>query len=459
MSSVPLDTESSGLIRGLRSRHVTMISLGGIIGAGLFVGSSAAIAAVGPAVIVSYLLAGLVMLFVMRMLAEMVTAHPDVGSFTEYARLGLGHWAGFLSGWLYWYFWVVVIAIEAIAGAKLLHNWIALPQWQIGLALLVGLTAVNLASSRAFGEFEFWFASIKVAAIVAFILIAAAYVFGLVPGSDGTGFGNLVAHRGFAPFGWLSVLSGVTTVFFALCGAEIATIAAAESNASAGVISQLTFTLVVRVVLFYVLSMLLIVAIVPWEQIVPGVSPFVVALERIRVPGAAPLMSFIVLTAVLSCLNSGLYITSRVLFTLSRHRDAPRSMVALSKKRVPARAILIGTSFGYLAVIASIVSPEVVFAFLVNASGAIMLIIYMLVALAQIRVRRRLEAQQPERLTLKMWLFPWLSWLTIGAIGAVLVAMAFVPDLASQLYASLACTALVIAAYWGLRRRHGIAPA
>ncbi len=240
----------------------------------------------------------------------MVTAYPDVGSFTEYARLGLGHWAGFLSGWLYWYFWVVVIAIEAIAGAKLLHGWIDLPQWQMGLGLLVALTVVNLASSRAFGEFEFWFASIKVAAIVAFILIAAAYVFGLVPGG-GTGFGNLVAHRGFAPFGWVTVLSGVATVFFALCGAEIATIAAAESNASAGVISQLTFTLVVRVVLFYVLSMLLIVMIVPWDQIVPGVSPFVVALERIRVPGAAPLMSFIVLTAVLSCLNSGLYITSR----------------------------------------------------------------------------------------------------------------------------------------------------
>ena len=457
MSSVPLDTQSSGLQRGLRSRHVTMISLGGIIGAGLFVGSSAAIAAVGPAVIVSYMLAGLVMLFVMRMLAEMVTAYPDVGSFTEYARLGLGHWAGFLSGWLYWYFWVVVIAIEAIAGAKLLHGWIALPPWQIGLALLVGLTLVNLASSRAFGEFEFWFASIKVAAIVAFILIAAAYVFGLVPGG-GTGFGNLTAHRGFAPFGWVTVLSGVTTVFFALCGAEIATIAAAESNASASVISQLTFTLVVRVVLFYVLSMLLIVLIVPWEQIVPGVSPFVVALERIRVPGAAPLMSFIVLTAVLSCLNSGLYITSRVLFTLSRHRDAPRSMVALSSRRVPARAILIGTSFGYLAVIASIISPEVVFAFLVNASGAIMLIIYMLVALAQIRVRRRLEAEQSARLTLRMWLFPWLSWLTIAAIGAVLVAMAFVPDLASQLYASLACTAIVVLAYWSLRRRYGIAP-
>lgn len=435
-----------------------MISLGGIIGAGLFVGSSAAIAAVGPAVIVSYLLAGVLMLFVMRMLAEMVTAYPEIGSFTEYTRLGLGHWAGFVSGWLYWYFWVIVVGIEAIAGAKVLHAWIALPVWQIGLLLLVALTLVNLASSRAFGEFEFWFASIKVAAIVAFILIAAAYAFGLTSGA-GPQFGNLTAHGGFAPFGWVSVLSGVTTVIFALCGAEIATIAAAESNASSRVISQMTFTLVIRVILFYVLSMLLIVAIVPWNEIAPGVSPFVVALDRLHVPGAATLMSFIVLTAVLSCLNSGLYVTSRVLFTLSCHRDAPQSMVALSSRRVPARAILIGTSFGYLAVIASILSPEVVFAFLVNASGAIMLIIYLLVALAQIRLRRRLEQQEPARLTLKMWGHPWLSGAVIVAISAVLIAMAFVPDLASQLYASLACTAVVVIAYLALRRRYGIPPA
>lgn len=458
MSSIPVDTTDSGLRRGMRSRHVSMIALGGIIGAGLFVGSSAAIAAVGPAVIVSYLLAGVLILFVMRMLAEMVMAFPDIGSFTEYTRLGLGHWAGFVSGWLYWYFWVVVVAIEAIAGAKLLHTWIDLPVWEIGLALLVALTLVNLASSRAFGEFEFWFASIKVAAIVAFILIAGAYVFGLIPG-ESPGFGNLSAHRGFAPYGGVAVLSGVTTVIFALCGAEIATIAAAESNAGARAISQLTFTLVVRIILFYVLSILLIVAIVPWDQIVPGVSPFVVALERIHVPGAAIFMSFIVLTAVLSCLNSGLYVTSRVLFTLSQHRDAPRSMVALSSRRVPARAILIGTSFGYLALIASVISPEVVFAFLVNASGAIMLIIYLLVALAQIRLRQRLEVQEPGRLTLRMWFFPWLSWLVIVAIGAVLLAMAFVPDLASQLYASLACTAVVVVAYWALRRRYGIASA
>src|SRR6185312_15714313 len=159
------------------SRHVALISIGGIIGAGLFVGSSVNIRTVGPAVLVSYLIAGALMFFVMRMLAEMAAANPNASSFADHAR-GLGHWAGFVCGWLYWYFWVVVVAIEAIAGAKILHEWLPLPVWQIGLALLVLLTAVNLLSSRAFGEFEFWFASIKVGAIVAFIAIAGAYACG-----------------------------------------------------------------------------------------------------------------------------------------------------------------------------------------------------------------------------------------------------------------------------------------
>src|SRR6185436_1711195 len=163
------------LSRSLRSRHIQMISIGGIIGAGLFVGSSAAIAAAGPAILLSYLLAGLMILMVMRMLSEMAAATPGLGSFTEYVRLGLGHWGGFVSGWLYWYFWVLVVAIEAIAGAKILSAWIALPVWQIVALLMALLTAVNLMSSRSYGEFEFWFSSIKVAAIVIFIMIGGAY--------------------------------------------------------------------------------------------------------------------------------------------------------------------------------------------------------------------------------------------------------------------------------------------
>jgi L-asparagine transporter-like permease len=436
------------LARSLRSRHVAMISIGGIIGAGLFVGSSSAIAAIGPAVVVSYLLAGLVVLVVMRMLSEMAAATPGAGSFTEYIRLGLGDWAGFVSGWLYWYFWVVVVAIEAIAGASLLHAWIDLPVWQIGLALMLALTAVNLLSSRSYGEFEFWFSSIKVAAIVIFILIAGAYATGLTSPSGPT-FSNLTAHGGgFAPFGLVSILAGVTTVIFSLCGAEIVTIAAAESSESDKTMSRLTSTIVVRILLFYVLSVLLVVAIVPWTEIVAGSSPFAAALTRTHVPGAATIMNLIVLTAVLSCLNSGVYVASRTLFVLAAHREAPQTMIALNKRRVPSRAILISSAFGYLTVLTSVIAPEILFAFLVNASGAIMLMVYAMVCLAQIRLRRRMEREHPERLSIKVWAFPWLSMAAIGAIVAAMLAMLFTRSLATQLYASLAAAAVVVVAWW-----------
>jgi len=438
--------------RGLRSRHVTMISIGGIIGAGLFVGSSAGIATVGPAILVSYLLAGAVVLVVMRMLAEMAAATPGLGSFTEYIRLGLGPWAGFVSGWLYWYFWVVVVAIEALAGAGLLHHWIALPVWTIVLVLMLALTAVNLMSSRSYGEFEFWFASIKVGAIVAFIVIGFAYVLGLTSPA-GTTFANLYSDRGFAPFGWPAVLAGATTIVFSLCGAEIATVAAAESNEPTAVISKLTGTLALRILLFYVLSIVLIVTVVPWREVAPGSSPFALALERLRLPGAATIMNLIVLTAVLSCLNSGLYVTSRVLFTLAARNDAPQALIALSARRVPWRAILIGSSFGYLAVLLSVLSPEKAFAFLVNASGALMIVIYLLACFAHLRLRRRMGGASPDRLTIQVWLFPWLSWLTIAAMLGVLVAMAFRAELALELEASLVAVAVVLLAYGAVRVR------
>jgi GABA permease len=444
--------ENMSLSRTLKSRHLSMISIGGIVGAGLFVGSSAAIASVGPAAVVSYALAGLIVMVVMRMLSEMVAATPGVGSFTEYIRLALGDWAGFVSGWLYWYSWVIVVAIEALAGARLLQEWLALPVWQLVLLLMLTLTGVNLLSSRSYGEFEFWLASIKVVAIVLFILIAGAFALGLTsPG--GPTFANIVAHGGFAPFGWVSVLAGMTTVIFSMCGAEMATIAAVESSEPARVVSRMTTSIIARILLFYVVSVLLIVAVTPWIEVRPGSSPFALALEHVGVPGAAAIMNLVVLTAVLSCLNSGLYVTSRILFTLAAKGDAPGGLVVLSRSRVPARAILLGSSLGYAAVIASILAPQGLFGFLVNASGAVMIFVYLFMCFAHLKLRKQFEKQDPSRLTVKVWLFPWVSWLTVCAMVGVLGAMATRPDLASQLYASFAALGVVLASYWLVRTR------
>jgi len=431
--------------KSLRPRHVQMITIGGIIGAGLFVASSASIATTGPAIVVSYGIAGLMMLVVMRMLGEMAIAFPQIGAFTEFAREGLGNWAGFTNGWLYWFNWAIIAAIEALAGARIIHDWLpGVPLWVIGWSLLAVLTAVNLMSTRSYGEFEFWFASIKVAAIIVFIVMGLAFVLGHSPLAQAS---NLYAHGGFSPFGPTAVFTGVVSVILALCGAEIATIAAAESPDSARTVSRMTGSIVLRILLFYIGSITLIVIIVPWNQIHAGDSPFTVALEAMRVPAAALGMKLIVLTAVLSCLNSSIYVTSRVLFTLSGRGDAPKALVRLNRRRVPARAILFSSLAGYVAVYASVISPERVFAFLVNAVGSMMLVIYIITALAHIRLRHRLERTDPERLKFKVWLFPWLSYATVAAMAGVLFAMLLIADRREEVLSGVVCLAAALAAY------------
>lgn len=433
-------------------RHVTMIALGGIIGAGLFVGSGASIAATGPAIVISYAIAGLMVMMVMRMLGEMATSVPGHGSFTEYARLGLGNWAGFTTGWLYWYFWAIVVGIEAIAGAQLIHQWIDIPLLGTGALLIVIMVTINMMSTRSYGEFEFWFASIKVAAIIGFIVIAGGYATG-IGRVEGPMFGNLVEHGGFAPNGLTAVFAGVASVIFALTGAEITTIAAAESKEPERAIVRMTNSVVWRILIFYVVSIFVIVSILPWSDVVVGLSPFAQALSVIGVPGAATMMNIVVLSAVLSCLNSGLYICSRVLFTLAGHGDAPQSFVALSRNRVPVRSIFLAGGAGLLTVAASIFSPEGIFAFLVNACGSTVLIIYLLICVAQLRLRRKLEREAPERIRLRMWFFPWLTYLTIAAMVAVLVTMAITPELSIQFYLSLLSLAAVLVAYGLVRNR------
>jgi L-asparagine transporter-like permease len=427
-----------------------MISIGGMIGAGLFVASSAAIVAAGPAIILSYLIAGAVVLLIMRMLGEMAVAMPEIQSFADFARVGLGHWAGFTVGWLYWFFWIVVVPVEAIAGAKLLQLWVPIPMWQLGLGLVAIMTVVNLMSARSFGEFEFWFASIKVAAIIAFIALAASFVFGL-SGHPALGFGNLTSHGGFMPFGPIAVFAGVTTVFFSLAGAEIVTIAAAESSEPAQAVARLTSSVVWRILIFYVGSILLIVTVIPWSIIIPGHSPFTSALQAMDVPFTSTIMGLIILTAVLSCLNSCFYVTSRVLFALAKQGDAPTWLVKTSANHVPRRSVMLGGVAGVAGVLAELYSPNGVFAFLINASGALFLFIYIAIAASQIRLRYAREAGGKPEPSLRMWMFPWTSYLAIAAMIGVLVAMAVTPDLSRDLWVSLLTVAVALTAFFALR--------
>ena len=399
------DSSTAGLNQGLKQRHMTLIAIGGTIGAGLFVGSGVVIHAAGPGALISFLIAGVLITLVMRMLGEMAVAEPAIGSFYEYARVGLGNWAGFSIGWLYWYFWVVVVAVEAVAGAAVLGKWLpGAPVWLTSLVLLVLMTATNMISVRAFGEFEYWFSTIKVVAIVIFIILGTLFVIGLWPQTSAS-VANLTQFGGFVPNGWGQVISSAVPAVAFFVGVELVTVAAAESAEPGRAVARATNSVVIRVLLFYVGSIFLVVTIVPWNsQSVLG-SPYVAVLDRLSIPGAADIMNAIILTAVLSALNSGLYATSRMLFALTRRGHAPKALVKVNSRGVPVRAILLGTVVALISIGMAYVSPTKVFEFLISSYGATALFVYLLIAIAQVRMRRRLQ-REGQLITFKMWLFP-----------------------------------------------------
>ncbi len=437
--------EQGELARTLRGRPLSMIAIAGVIGAGLFVGSGAAIRQAGPGVLLSYLAAGVLVVLVMRMLGEMSAATPETGSFSAYAERALGRKAGFAIGWLYWWFWVVVIGIEATAGAAITHRWVpGVPQWVWALILMVLLTLTNLYSVRSYGEFEFWFASIKVAAISVFLIIGVAAIAGLLPGVDSPGMTNLTGHGGFLPNGSSPVFAAMLGVVFSFFGAEIATVAAGESEDPQRAVQTAVRSVVWRILVFYLGSIAVVVTLLPWDDAGVSKSPYVAVLEQIGLPGAATVMDVVVLTSVLSCLNSGLYTASRMAYSLSRRAEAPATWRRLSAKGVPFTAVLVSTVVGFGTVVLNYLWPDTIFLFLVNSSGAIAVFVWLVIAFSQLRLRKQLEATTPERLTLRMWGYPYLTWVTIGGLVVLLAGMAFDDTARPQLLLSLAVAAIVL---------------
>ncbi|WP_432588288.1 amino acid permease [Streptomyces sp. HD1123-B1] len=438
-----------GLKAGLKNRHLSMIAIGGVIGAGLFVGSSAGIAKAGPAILISYALVGLMVVLVMRMLGEMAAADPTSGSFSAYADRALGRWAGFSIGWLYWFFWVVVLAVEATAGAVILEGWVpSVPQWAWALIVMVVLTATNLVSVASYGEFEFWFAGIKVVAIAAFIVIGGLAVFGVLPGSDnpGAGLDHLTDHGGFLPNGPGAILTGVLLVVFSFMGSEIVTLAAGESEDPQRAVSKATNSVIWRIAVFYLGSIFVVITLLPWDsKQIADKGSYVASLDSIGIPHAGQVMNVIVLTAVLSCLNSGLYTASRMAFSLGQRGDAPAAFARTNSRGVPQAAILGSVVFGFVAVWFNYQWKDTVFDFLLNSSGAIALFVWLVICFTQLRMRGIILRENPDKLVVRMWLFPYLTWLTIGMISFVLVYMLTDDAGREQVLLSALVAALVVA--------------
>jgi GABA permease len=447
------------LSHGLQSRHVTMLSIAGVIGAGLFIGSARAIAEAGPAALIAYVIAGILVVLVMRMLGEMAVTQPDSGSFSTYADKAIGRWAGFTIGWLYWWFLVLVIPIEATAAAAILNTWFpAVPTWGFALGVTLMLTATNLFSVENYGEFEFWLALIKVVAIVAFLVLGIAAVIGILPGSGVSGTARLIENGGFMPNGVGSIVAAVLTSMFCFIGSEIVTIAAAESKDPGVQIVRATNSVIWRISIFYLGSIFVVAALVPWnDPLLTSHGSYQRTLELIGMPHAKAIVDTIVLASVSSCLNSALYTASRMLFSLSVRGDAPAPLRRTSGCGTPRLAVLASTAFGFLCVAAHYIVPERIFAFLLATSGAIALLVYLVIAVSQLRMRAQYGFINGN-IPLRMWYYPWLTWAVILLIAGVLITMFFLPAHRMETVATATLAGgVLIGSFIRERARHGTA--
>lgn len=428
----------------MKSRHLVMMSLGSAIGTGLFVGTGTGIATAGPAVLLSFIVASTLVILVMRMLGEMAAANPNSGAFSVYAEKAMGRTAGSTVGWLWWIQLVIVIAAEATAAAGIIHTlWPVLPQWTLALVFVGGFTIINLLGVSKFGEVEFWFAILKVAAIVVFLAIGAALIFGWLPTAESPGLSNLFGHGGFMPTGFSGVAAGLLVVIFAFGGTEIVTVAAAETEDPERNVGRAIRTVLWRILVFYIGSVLVMITVLPWNSKDLGASPFVAVLTFAGLPGMDVAMGIVIVIALLSALNANLYGASRMIYSLSERGRAPDGLSKLSTKKVPQAAVLASVGFGFVAVVLNYLWPETVLNILLNAVGSTILLIWASAIISQIVLRRRADRDPSVRLPLKMWAFPYLSYLAVVILAAILVLAFFDPAARTQLLATFTLTAVI----------------
>ncbi|MGV4981813.1 amino acid permease [Streptomyces sp. NRAIS4] len=433
-TETPPQEQGASLSHGLKQRHLSMIALGGVIGAGLFIGSGAGIAAAGPSIVVAYTLSGLLVMLVMRMLGEMSAAYPSSGSFSAHAERAIGPWAGFAAGWSFWVLLCTAVGLEGIGAAHIVSGWLpGTPEWLWVALFMVVFCGANLAAVKNFGEFEFWFAALKVGAISLFLVLGVLAIAGVLPGTDAPGTSNLT-H--FLPHGGNGLIIGLLASVFAYGGLETVTIAAAESeNPVKGVVSAVR-TAMWRIALFYIGSMAVVVTLVPWDsKEVVTKGPYVATLDHLGIPGAGQLMNVVVFAALLSAMNANIYGSSRIAYSLVERGQGPKVLAKLSGG-VPRIAVLTSCFFGFVCVVLSYWRPDDVFPWLLNMIGAVILVVWVFIAVSQLLLRRRVEREAPEKLVVRMWAFPWLTWAALAGMAAIFVLMAREQDTRVQLYST-----------------------
>lgn len=442
------------LVHSLKQRHVTMIALGGVIGAGLFVGSGAIIATAGPAAILSYLIGGFIVILVMFMLGEMAAKNIDSGSFSTFASQYLGEWAGYSVGWLYWFKSMITITIEAILLGAILHDFLpGLPVWAGALLMLLLVISSNVYSARSFGETEYWLSFAKITAILVCMVLGVSIVLGLQSGVAAPGLSNLTAHGGFMPNGIAPVLAGVAVVIFSLGGSEIAAVAAGESEKPRENVAKAIRSVLFRVMVFYVGSVSIVILCLPWTDTAHLKSPFVSLFSLAGYAWAATAMKAVLFVSFMSVMNSFLFSNSRMMYSLSQRGYAPKLFGRTNARGVPLNALALSFSvcLGILAL--HFASGGDLFMMLAKSSGAFIMMVWIFIILAHARMRWRSPASAPVGFSLQAWLYPFGSVVALLALVAVLVSLAFDPATRFQFVFLCVVTVAIIASYFGLRSR------
>ncbi|MNU64784.1 putative transport protein YifK [compost metagenome] len=441
------------LNRGLKPRHIELIALGGTIGVGLFMGSASTIKWAGPSVLLAYLLVGIIMFFVMRIMGEMLILEPLTGSFATFAHKYISPLAGFLTAWSYWFFWVTVGMAEVTAIGVYVGYWFPnIPQWLPALAGVAIIAAANLAAVKFYGEFEFWFALIKVVAIGFMLVIGTGMIFfGLGNGGHPIGLSNLYSHGGFFAGGLKGFLFALCIVTAAYQGVELVGITAGEAENPKQTLRKAIKNIIWRILIFYVGAIFIIVTLYPWDQVGEIGSPFVLTFAKVGIVAAAGIINFVVLTAAMSGCNSGIYSAGRMLYTLAKNGQAPKFFGKLSKGGVPRNSIITTISMLLLGVLFNYLAPNSkLFLYIYSASVLPGMVPWFALAFSQFRFRKKWKNEMGEH-PFKSRFFPISNYITIIFLFLVIIGMWFNPDTQTSLIVGIVFIAIVIAGYYVFR--------
>jgi amino acid transporter, AAT family len=448
-----MSQSESHLARNLRNRHIQLIALGGTIGVGLFLGSAQAIHKAGPALILTYVVAGVAIFFIMRALGELLTYRPVAGSFATYADEFCGPFAGFVTGWSYWFMWVLTAMAELTAIGVYVRFWLpAVPQWVPPLVALVALYGVNLFAVRVFGELEFWFALIKIVTILALILAGLGVIlFHFGDFGSHASFANLWSNGGFAPFGIMGMLLTLQMVVFAYSGVELIGVTAGEAENPAVVLPRATNGIIFRILLFYIGALVVIMALVPWNQLSPDTSPFVFVFQKIGIPAAASIINIVVITAASSSCNSGIFSTGRMLYSLACRGQGPRAFAALSSRNVPAAGIHVSAAVMLVGVFLNYEVPKHVFVWVTSISLIGTIWTWGIIMVAHLGYRRAVRDGRVAAASFRMPGAPVVNWVIVAFLLFVTGMLWLQPDTRVALYVAPVWFALLAVAYYSSR--------